>query len=52
MIWVPTGSFVDTLPVVLAHAPPLPGEEARYVQVLAVLDAAKNDQQREVLYVG
>ena len=43
--WVPTGSFVDTLPVVLADAPPLPGEEARYAQVLAVLDAAKNDQK-------
>ena len=45
IIWVPTESFVDTLPTVLADAPPLPGEEARYVQVLAVLDAAKNDQQ-------
>src|SRR5215469_16906154 len=41
--WVPTGSFVDTLPVVLADAPPLPGEEARYAQVLAVLDAAKSN---------
>jgi hypothetical protein len=45
ILWVPTGSFVDTLPVVLADAPPLPGEEARYAQVLAVLNAAKNDQQ-------
>ena len=45
IIWVPTASFVDTLPAVLADAPPLPGEEARYLQVLAVLDAAKNDQQ-------
>jgi hypothetical protein len=52
MIWVPTGSFVDTLPVVLADTPPLLGEEARYVQVLVILDAAKNDQRREVLYVG
>ena len=27
----------------LADAPPLPGEEARYAQVLAVLDAAKSN---------
>jgi hypothetical protein len=33
MIWVPTGSFVDILPAVLADAPSLPGEEARYAQV-------------------
>jgi hypothetical protein len=45
VIWVPPETFVDTLPAVLADAPPLPGEEARYAQVLAVLDAAKNDQQ-------
>ena len=41
--WVPPESFVDTLPVVLADAPPLPGEEARYAQVLAVLEAAKKE---------
>ena len=42
--WVPPESFVDTLPVVLADAPPLPGEEARYAQVLAVLKtSAKRD---------
>jgi hypothetical protein len=41
--WVPPSSFVDTLPAVLADAPPLPGEEARYAEVLAVLEAAKND---------
>jgi hypothetical protein len=41
--WVPPESFVDTLPTVLADAPPLPGEEARYAQVLAVLEAAKNE---------
>jgi hypothetical protein len=45
VIWVPPEAFVDTLPAVLADAPPLPGEEARYAQVLAVLDAAKNDPQ-------
>jgi hypothetical protein len=38
--WVPPESFVDTLPVVLADAAPLPGEEAWYAQVLAVLEAA------------
>jgi hypothetical protein len=42
-VWVPTGTFVDVLPGVLADAPPLPGEEARYAQVLAVLDAARSD---------
>ena len=41
--WVPPESFVDTLPAVLADAPPLPGEEARYSQLFAVLEAAKND---------
>jgi hypothetical protein len=45
VIWVPPENFVDILPAALADAPPLPGEEARYAQVLAVLDAAKNDQQ-------
>jgi hypothetical protein len=42
-VWVPPEKFVEELPAVLADAPPLPGEEARYAQVLAVLDAAKND---------
>lgn len=45
MKWVSPESFVDILPVVLADAPPLPGEEARYAQVLAVLDAAQNEPQ-------
>jgi hypothetical protein len=43
IVWVPPELFVDTLPVVLADAPPLPGEEARYAQVMAVLEAAKNN---------
>jgi hypothetical protein len=43
IVWVPPEAFVDTLPLVLADAPPLPGEEARYAQVLAVVEAAKND---------
>ncbi|MFD7306927.1 DUF1254 domain-containing protein [Promicromonospora sp. NPDC059942] len=41
--WVFPEKFVDELPRVLADATPLPGEEARYAQVLAVLEAAKND---------
>ncbi len=41
--WVPPEKFVDELADVLADAPPMPGEEARYAQVLAVLEAAKND---------
>jgi len=41
--WVFPDKFVDQLPIVLADAPPLPGEEARYAQVLAVLEAAKQD---------
>jgi hypothetical protein len=45
--WVPPESFVATLPAVLADAPPLPGEEARYAQVLAVLEAAKTDPALE-----
>jgi len=39
--WVVPEKFFDELPVVLADAPPLPGEEARYAQVLAVLEASK-----------
>ncbi len=41
--WVFPDKFVDQLPAVLADAPPLPGEEARYAQVLAVVEAAKQD---------
>ena len=41
--WVFPEKFVDQLPVVLADAPPLPGEEARYAQVLAVVEAAQAD---------
>lgn len=43
IVWVPPEAFVDTLPAVLADAPPLPGEEARYAQILAVLEAAKRE---------
>jgi hypothetical protein len=41
--WVFPDKFFDELPAVLADAPPLPGEEARYAQVRAMLDAAKKD---------
>ena len=35
--------FVDELPLVLKDATPLPGEEARYAEVLAVIAAAQKD---------
>jgi hypothetical protein len=41
--WVVPETFFDDLPAALADAPPLPGEETRYAQVLAVLEAAKKD---------
>jgi hypothetical protein len=41
--WVLPEKFVDKLPLVLADAAPLPGEEARYAQVLALLTAAKDN---------
>lgn len=41
--WVFPEKFPDELPAVLADAPPLPGEEARYAQVLAVVEAARQD---------
>lgn len=41
--WVFPEKFFSELPAVLADAPPLPGEEARYAQVLAVLKAAANN---------
>lgn len=39
--WVFPEKFVDQLPAVLADASPLPGEEARYAQTLAVVAAAQ-----------
>jgi len=41
--WVFPEKFVDQLPAVLADAPALPGEEARYAQLLAVIAAAQAD---------
>jgi len=43
--WVIPEKFCDVLPLVLADSKPLPGEEAQYAQVAAVLDAAKADPQ-------
>jgi hypothetical protein len=39
--WVFPDKFFDELPAVLADAPPLPGEEARYGQMRALLEAIK-----------
>jgi hypothetical protein len=41
--WVFPEKFFDELPAVLADAPPLPGEEARYAQIQAIIDAARKD---------
>jgi hypothetical protein len=41
--WVFPEKIFDELPGVLADAPPLPGEEARYAQVRAVLEAMKSN---------
>jgi hypothetical protein len=41
--WVVPERFFGELPAILADAPPLPGEEARYAQVMAVLAAAKDN---------
>jgi hypothetical protein len=41
--WVVPERFFQELPAVLADAPPMPGEEARYAQVMAVLAAAKDN---------
>lgn len=48
--WVRPETFFDVLPIVLADGAPLPGEEARYAQVLAVLEAAgKNPVLKEAM---
>jgi hypothetical protein len=41
--WVFPDKFFDELPAVLKDAPPLPGEESRYLQVLSVIEAAGKD---------
>jgi hypothetical protein len=41
--WVSPDTIFDVLPAVLADAPPLPGEEAHYAQVSAVVEAARKN---------
>jgi hypothetical protein len=41
--WVFPDRFLDQLPQVLQDAPALPGEEARYAQVLALVHAVQED---------
>jgi hypothetical protein len=41
--WVFPEKFFDELPAVLADAPPLPGEESRYAQMRALLEAIKQN---------
>ena len=40
--WVFPERFFDQLPEILADAPPLPGEESRYAQMRALLEAIKS----------
>jgi len=48
--WVAPERFFDMLPRVLADAPPLPGEEARYAEVMAVVGASRSDRKlKEVI---
>lgn len=49
--WVFPERFFDELPAVLADAPPLPGEEARYGQMFALLEAIKNNPALKPLLV-
>jgi hypothetical protein len=41
--WVVPEKFFDELPAVLKDAPPLPGEQARYAEILAVIGAGEKD---------
>lgn len=50
--WVFPDKFADQLPVVLADAPPLPGEEARYAQVLAVLQDIESDPKLKAAFTA
>jgi hypothetical protein len=43
--WVVPDRFIDELSSVLDDAPPQPGEETRYAQVRAALEATKNDSK-------
>lgn len=48
--WVRPEKFLEMLPVALADARPLPGEAARYAQVLAVAEAARKDQRLKAVF--
>ena len=50
--WVVLDKFADQLSMVLADAPPLPGEEARYAQVRAVLEALKFDAKLKAAFTA
>jgi hypothetical protein len=50
--WVVPEKFADQLPITLSDAPPLPGEEARYAQVLAVIEAAKTDPKLKAAFTA
>ncbi len=45
------GRFFDELPLVLKDAPPLPGEEARYAEALALVEAAASDPKLKAAIV-
>ncbi len=49
--WVIPDKFWDTLPLVLKDARPLPGEEARYAEALALAEAAAHDPRIKDLLV-
>lgn len=50
--WVFPDTFSDQLTIALADAPPLPGEEARYAQVLAVLEAIKSEPKLKAAFTA
>jgi hypothetical protein len=50
--WVDPQTFFDELPDVLKEVPPMPGEEAIYQSMQAVLDAAKADPKLHAVLVA
>lgn len=50
--WVDPNTFFDELGDVLKEVPPMPGEEALYANIRAVLDAAKNDPKLHAALVA
>ncbi|MFX9457975.1 hypothetical protein ABTO37_19535, partial [Acinetobacter baumannii] len=43
--WVIPATFVDELPLVLDDASPLPGEQALYAELRAVVEAARQNPE-------